>query len=355
MNKLNKADINKISNDYLLKLIFSNIDYQLILKIIKNNNQLKYRLGIDLNNYKNLSDMPKYEYIHKKPEYNRSGNLLGTKYFSRAMHITFCTSCLTILFFLYSLIYTFLLVSKDNFDESNSKENYDKSKLETIQKINLYLFIFDLFLLGSCFLYLCYVPVCNLLSEIKSLIKYGLAILNILVFLFFEGLVIWKLVLSYIIIKEEIGKPWFMIMDYLFIIFNDIYTIYLIYIIFFYFDINFTKTITKEKYILKSFNDIEIEDYYLPKDYSKWDKKERKKYIKRNCKNFNFKINHYNLSLIEKINDFRVKNNLQKFEIEGYNKVPDFIAQPSAIIMLFNKQNIFELSNKKIFIKISCR
>ena len=351
MNILNKADINNVSNNYLLKAIFSNIDYHRILKIIKDNNQLKNRLGINLNNYKNLSDMPKYEYIHQEKEYNRRQNLLGTKYFSRAMHVTFCTSCLTILFFLYSLIYTILLVSKDNFVESNSKENYDKSIVETIQKINPYLFIFDGFLLVSCFLYLCYVSICDLLSEIQSIIKFGLAIINILIFLFFFFFVIWKLVLSYKIIKEEIGKPWFIIMDYLFIIFNGIYTIYLIYIIFFYFNIYIIKTITKEKYILKSFNDIEIEDYSLPIEFSKWDKKERKKYIKRNCKNFEYKMNNYIFNLIEKINAFRVKNNLQKFAIEGYNKIPDFIVQPSSIIILFNKQNIFKLSNKKYLLR----
>jgi len=351
MNRLNKADINNVSNNYVLKIIFSNIDYKRILKIIKDNNQLKYRLGIDLNNYKNLSDMPKYEYIHQEKEYNRRNHMLGSKYFSRAMHVTLCTPCLTFLFFLYSLIYTILLVSKDNFDESNSKENYDKSRVETIQKINPYLFIFDGYLLASCFLYLCYVAVCDLLSEIQSIIKFGLAIINILVFLFFEGLVIWKLVLSYKIKKEDIDKPWFMTMDYLFIIFNGIYTIYLIFIIFYFYDINITKTIIKEENILKSFNDIEIEDYYLPKDFSKWDKTERKKYIKRNYKNFDFKMKYYKLILIEKINDFRVQNNLQKFKIEENNKLPYFIVQPPSIIMLFNNQNVFKLSNKEYLLR----
>ena len=351
MNRLNKADINNVSNDFILKSIFSNIDYQLLLKIIKDNNQLKARLGIDLNNYKNLSDMPKYEYFHQKSENNRPNSLLGTKYFSRVMHITICTSCLTILFFLYSLIYTILLVSKDNFDENNSKENYDKSLVETINKINLSLFIFDGFLFGSFFLYLCYVSICRLLSEIQSIIKFGLALLNILVFLIFEVLVIWKLVLSYKIIKEEIGKPWFMTMDYIFVIFNGTFAIYLIYIIFFYLDIYIISTKSEEKYILKSFNDIEVYDYYLPKDFSKWDNKERKKYLKRNCNNFEYKMKPYNSVLIQSINNFRMTNNLQKFSFEGYKKIPAFIVQPPAIIMIFNEQNIFKLSNKEYLLR----
>ena len=161
----------------------------------------------------------------------------------------------------------------------------------------------------------------------------------------------FTVVLSYKIIKEEIGKPWFMTMDYIFIIFNGIFAIYLIYIIFFYLDIYIISTKSEEKYILKSFNDIEVYDYYLPKDFSKWDNKERKKYLKRNCKNFEYKMKPYNSVLIQSINNFRMTNNLQKFSFEGYKKIPAFIVQPPAIIMIFNEQNIFKLSNKEYLLR----
>ena len=84
--------------------------------------------------------MPKYQYSDETKTYEESKGI-GAQPFAMAMHV-FCTSCLTFLFFIYCLIYTILIVCLDNFDESNSKENYDKSIVETIQIINSCLFIF---------------------------------------------------------------------------------------------------------------------------------------------------------------------------------------------------------------------
>jgi len=349
MNLLNKGDINNVSNNDILKSIFSYIDYQRLLKIIKNNNQIKDRLGISLDNYKDQSDMPKYYYKDETKTYHeRKG--IGAQPFAMGMHVI-CTSCLTCLFFIYSLVYTILLVSSDNFDESNSKENYDKSILETIKIINPCLFIFDALVLGSYFLFIFYLIDCKIFYGVQVKIKKAIIILIILAFIVFEGLVIWKLVLSYKIKKEEIAKPWFMTMDYLFIIFNGIYTIYLILISYCHFDMNAGKIITEGRIILKSFNNIEIENYFLPKNFSKWKNKEKKKYILRNYKNFKYNISGSNISLIEEINNFREKNNLQKFAIEGYNAIPDFIVQPPAITMIYKDQHIFKLSNKEYLLK----
>ena len=117
---------------------------------------------------------------------------------------------------------------------------------------------------------------------------------------------------------------------------------------------NAAKIITEKKSILYSFNDIEIEDYLLPKNFSNWKEKERKKYIQRNYKNFKYKINYHNISLFEEINNFREKNNLQKFAIKGYKSIPDFIAKPSAITMMNNnEQHFFKLSNKEYLLKYS--
>ena len=78
----------------------------------------------------------------------------------------------------------------------------------------------------------------------------------------FEGLVIWKLILSYEIKKD--GITWIMVLDYSLICFK------LIYIIIF---LSSTKLFFKEsgyririvsKTVLVSFNGIRIEDYNLP-------------------------------------------------------------------------------------------
>jgi len=61
---INKASINRISNKNILKLLFSFLKYKKFLKLVRNNKGLQKRLDINLNNYKEISEFPKYEYIN---------------------------------------------------------------------------------------------------------------------------------------------------------------------------------------------------------------------------------------------------------------------------------------------------
>ena len=56
--------------------------------------------------------------------------------------------------FIYLLIYSILLVTDGNFDESNSKENFNISTANIIKKINANIFILDTVTLATPFLYL---------------------------------------------------------------------------------------------------------------------------------------------------------------------------------------------------------
>ena len=53
----------KINSEYILKQIFSLIDYDQILKLVKNNKSLQNRVGIDIINYKQRTS---YQYVIKK-------------------------------------------------------------------------------------------------------------------------------------------------------------------------------------------------------------------------------------------------------------------------------------------------
>lgn len=46
----NRADINKISNKYILKSIFEYLDYQYILKLLNYNKKLQNKIGINIEN-----------------------------------------------------------------------------------------------------------------------------------------------------------------------------------------------------------------------------------------------------------------------------------------------------------------
>lgn len=62
----NSADIFKISNTYILKSSFVYLDYQYILKVLKNNKKLQNKLGINIEHYKKESNYQNYQYEKKK-------------------------------------------------------------------------------------------------------------------------------------------------------------------------------------------------------------------------------------------------------------------------------------------------
>ena len=58
-----KDILSKISSKYSLKTIFTYADYNLILKLVKNNKKLQNKLGINIQNYKIKTN---YQYIKRK-------------------------------------------------------------------------------------------------------------------------------------------------------------------------------------------------------------------------------------------------------------------------------------------------
>jgi len=86
-----KSNVLNINNIDKLKLIFSYLDSQYILKLIKYNKKIQNELGIKLENYKNNLNNPKYiiqkeidyedrdfyHYTYKKPEEWNSEAELG--------------------------------------------------------------------------------------------------------------------------------------------------------------------------------------------------------------------------------------------------------------------------------------
>ena len=99
---MNKASINRISNKNILKSLFSFLKYKQILKLVRNNKGLQKRLDINLNNYKEISELPKYEYFNsvKIVEKGKSG---GTGlYYEAYMFLIMIISCVTCIFlFIY--------------------------------------------------------------------------------------------------------------------------------------------------------------------------------------------------------------------------------------------------------------
>ena len=214
---IDKSDISKLSSDYILKEIFSYINYKEIFKLIKYNKSLQKRLFISNENYKKECDLPKYEYVkEEKVVYER---LPGTSLEGFEGFFFICRLLIFCPFFIFLIVYSILLVSLKTFNDNNIKENSNKSYKKIILIINPCLFIYIASKVGYYIFSYFLMEANNKLDHgIKKVFKWGLVILFNLINLIFEALVIYKLVLSYKIKKK--GIRWFMIMDYIFIFIN---------------------------------------------------------------------------------------------------------------------------------------
>ena len=335
----NNEKIFNISSDFLVKSVFSYLKYNQILKIVKYNKSLQGKLGLNQQNYQTISNC---QYIKRKitRTYDPRENECVE------MGKIFFTSLITFIFFIYVLIYSILLVSLDSFDNSNTKINYDKKSLNIINKINGLLFLFIAFIIGSFFLLLCFIlKDCYSDSPKLKRIKLLMLIVIDLIYFIYESLIIWKLSLSYKIKKND--TTWFMTCDYIFIILNSLFILYMIFITYLYYVDAGKKIEVFVKYILTKYKDINIQYYLLPDNFHKMDENSKLKFISKNKYNFQFFLNQEQLDLISLINDFREKNKLEKFTIDWDKKLPDFILDELSELMLFKYYHIFKLQNQK--------
>ena len=155
MKTQNKTDINKIKNIYNLKSLFYYLNYPYFLKLIKKNKRLRNKLNINIQNYKDIAEYPKYEYTKSTSVIQKRGGIGGQEF--AEFFIAILSSCCTCIMFIYMIIYSILLVSKGNFNENNIKENSNKSSVNKIKIINNCTFILDAIIISSPFLFLFYI------------------------------------------------------------------------------------------------------------------------------------------------------------------------------------------------------
>ena len=340
MDPLRKADISRISNKEILKSIFSNLNSKRILQIVQKNKNLQKKLGINIDHYKSRSDLPKYEYILEKSIKVGKDRFDDLSYY---FHICLLTCC-TFIFFVYTLIYAILLVAKDTFDESNTKENYDKSKENKINTINICIFILVAFVIISWLLLVFFVfRNCHRDYGIKKIIKSVILIITVLLHISFEGLVISKLVFSYEIKSD--GSTWFIVMDYIFIVLNFIHIVFIILHIIGYFQAGGMSIQYITRCTLISFNNIKIESFELPENFQNWKKKERKRFISDNYSKFKL-YNQNEVGISMYLNMVKTKYHIPQFEKYDIQRMPKYIMDEPGEMMLYPDRNIFKLSNK---------
>ena len=348
----NKANLFKIKNNYILKSLFTYLHSQNILNLVQNDKILRSKLDITSEHYKIKTNLPKYEYI-KETKIHKSIKKKHPMNEDIALIVfgQIFTGCIACIFLTYHIIYSILLIALDTFDDSNTKENYNKSSEIIINKINVSLFILLAFIITSCLLLIFYIYVkCQFDYGFKKIIKSILIITINIIHYIFEGLVIWKLVLSYQIKRD--GITWFMRMDYAFIILHFLYIVFIILCTIVFFATSGRKITKSSKCILKSFNNIRINDYILPDNFNNWEKNERKNFILNNYKFFQCSESQ-NLNYLKDsyINEYRKNNNILTLISNEDKTIPDFIINEPGEIMLFPEHNFFKLSNKEYLFK----
>ena len=362
---INEDKLSGISNKYILKSVFYHLNYNRLLKLFKNNKSYQNKIGITLENYKLQSNYPEYQYAnnfsnidlmhfesHHRDHYGYS-KLIKCLKFGLLIF-------LTMLYFIYVLVYTVLLITKDTFNDTTAQGDY-KNKANIINIINRCNFILlAANIIGAIILsYYSYgedMECC--IIEINEKILIILIILYNLLFFVYEGIAIWKLVLSYQIKKD--GAFWFITMDYIFIFLNLLYIILIFYFSYLlYEDIRPQLKKAKAKknsintnYTLFSLNDIDIENYKLSKDFINMKEKERKKFLLNNYKNMKYTNYRKHLFLFDSINYWRRRNNLERLSLDRIKNFPECFIKQYTEVEINKDENVFKLSDKLYLIKL---
>ena len=347
---INEDKLSLISNKYILKSIFYHINYNRLLKLFKNNKAIQNKLGITLNDYKLQSNYPQY---HFSEYFSENYYIMDPEYSGEARLGQFCLLLIfTVIYFIYVLIYTLLLLIKNTFNDTTAQGDYN-NKAHIIKIINGFNFILlAANIVGVILLFFYDSNNVSFTRGIKMKIKIILIILYNLLFLIYEGIAIWKLVLSYQIKKD--GSLWFIIMDYVFIFLNLLYIVLLFYLSYHFFKHYFKLKNNNDNYIdcfIDLLNDIKINNYKISQDFINMNEKERKRFLLNNYKNMQYVNDTKQKNLLILINSFREKNNLDKFSLDKIKRIPPCFMKKYTEVEINKEENVFKLNNKLYLFK----
>ena len=133
----NKCNIIKISSQYCLKSIFSYIEYNKVLQIVKYNKRIQKKLELEVSHYK------EYSKYYKLNCYYKIKSRKFKKFFYNTLDELHNNFAVNFLFFLFILLFfsligiTTLLIKRKIFDDNNLKDLTKNWKLNPIEEINL--------------------------------------------------------------------------------------------------------------------------------------------------------------------------------------------------------------------------
>ena len=313
--------ITKVSSDYILRDIFSFLDYKNALLLVKYNNNIKEKLGIVNEDY----SLPiKYSISKTKESLPLAPNKKQTFFKNLLLLINFVT---LIFIFIDSFIEVF---------EFDKKE--DKKEITMGQTFSIFLMLLiPVFWLSIFFVF------CSNCHFIKNCFKILLA-LNI-----FN--IIWMIIpilkLNFDLNSSYNINNTVFICDIALVILFPIYIIiFFIYIYKFYEIIRGYHFV--DKIIISEFRKFKVNEFILDPDLKSKNIEEQIKIIKACC--FKYSLSQEQKELINLINNFREKNNCNLLEYNEDEDLNDYFKIVKRQ-RLYNNENIISINkNKFLFI-----
>ena len=345
---MNTNKISNISSDYIIKNIFSYLEYNNILEIIKYNKLLLNKLNIK-KEYKNnyiLKSKSEDEFQNKDKHYYDSKRLIE----DFCVIFGFLFDCLSIFIELGSIIF----ISKEIYGFLS----FFCFTIYCFANLKFIFFFFFIIIFVIHFykdIYICFKYYIFIIINIShKLLLYKICLPNIEKYESQQKLIIKVifLLLSYFIellFNCYIGIIiWYDFSSKLIII-----GYVLIFSVTYYLTINFfidyiNLIIDKgKKYYLIEYNGIKIENYLLP-NYK--GEKIKDKFLREICKSFIIKHSNEELELMKKINTYRRKKDIDRLLID--NSFPDFLINKKSEMILFPYKKIYKLSTDKYLCKL---
>jgi len=339
-NKYNKIGIENINSNYILKNILSYIGFRKILKILKYNKKLHSKLDIKITDYENESNIPKYEYIDKSFSYHKYQEPFF-RIQKDGLNTSMVIFLIRIFYLLAHLYYRSIYYLKS---EDENIQQY-KDTIIKIEKNSFGILFFNILyfiLINNIFTYE-FPRKFNIFDIRLYMISLSLLIIFLSYIIFF-GLCLYRFILYFLIYGKRFDSLLIIFECYFYLLqFLDCWFTLLYILVFF--EKNFTNSkgtlYTINKFVLNKFNNIQIIDYILPKNFNQLSKAKRKQLILYEFHNFHCLVSKEHFDLLTEINNLRQKNDIQELIID--KSLPLFSIRKYSDMEFNNEKNFFEL------------
>ena len=327
----------KISSDYNFRILFSYLDYNYIIKVIKYNKFLQNKVNIKIEakcNYIIEEKIIDRENLQKIYDFNKNSMDISFYFFSDIYSIYSISFIINRSFVFYKLLTGLFLALFCRFI------CYFKGKNQSLIR---FLMPFIISLLKKEFFYLKYLYAFLIRIFFLFIVqKFCLpkkieneSILNLKTKLIIS-IIIYCLTFIYDCFLIKITKENYHLTIYIFYI---AYT-FIFFIVVFLFYCYYFDFLKNRKFYITEYKNIKINDYLL-QNFEKENNKEQ--YINSICKNFKIKRSFEEIELISKINKFRIQNKLEQLSVNV--SIPDFLINKPSELILFPYKKLYKIFN----------